>query len=209
MRTPGDPRRPGYLAEKWLSLRAGLRVPVVLESFLEGLLTEEERAEVFPEVCESRDIAAVWARLRGISMVRATVDLGVEMHLLTDIDRQRLLRQAGEPSVQLSTPRPAWNRATGELCLGSELIKRVRRLKVASNVIRVLEAFQEEGWPRHIDDPLPPRRGMQQTPQQRLHETVKSLNSGLSTIRFRADGSGRGVVWAYRGISPPSPRTGH
>jgi hypothetical protein len=80
-----------------------------------------------------------------------------------------------------------------ELRLG-ELV--VKQFKVpAANQERVLAAFQEEGWPRRIDDPLPPSPDLD--PKRRLHETISSLNRNLLRpwIRFHGDGTGQGVRW--------------
>ena len=57
-------------------------------------------------------------------------------------------------------------------------------------MIPVLNAFEERGWPRRIDDPLPGS-----SDPQRLRETIGSMNEGLAGIYFRADGFGRGVLW--------------
>ncbi|MBU4270582.1 MAG: hypothetical protein KKE86_16925 [Planctomycetes bacterium] len=85
---------------------------------------------------------------------------------------------------------PAWNKDRCELTYCGTIIKRVKSASIAKNVVRVLDAFQEDGWPDRIDDPLDPSKN-----QQRLHETIKRLNDNLETIRFRADGTGQGIVW--------------
>jgi hypothetical protein len=88
--------------------------------------------------------------------------------------------------------KPDWDRATRTLCLGREIIKRFQRVASAQQLI--LEAFEEEGWPQHIDDPLPPRPGVK--PAHRLHHAINNLNRGLAPlIRFRGDGLGRGIRW--------------
>lgn len=95
----------------------------------------------------------------------------------------------GKPSIE-SGPKPRWNPDTGELTFRNEVVKRVSRLKMATNVVTVLGAFQESDWPPRIDDPL--TGGKNPT---RLHDTVKSLNTGLVALHFRADGSGEGYRW--------------
>jgi hypothetical protein len=67
----------------------------------------------------------------------------------------------------------------------------------------ILEVFQEEHWPPRIDDPLPPKPGIE--PQRRLHDTINSLNRNQRhrLIRFFADGLGKGVRWA--GLTTESP----
>ena len=71
-----------------------------------------------------------------------------------------------------------------------KLIRRIRSVSVAKNAVRILDAFEEEGWPVRIDDPLSPSKN-----QQCLHATIRRLNDDLSAIRFHADGTGAGIVW--------------
>ena len=64
----------------------------------------------------------------------------------------------------------------------------------------ILAAFEEEGWPRRIDDPLPPVAGKDSV--ERLHQAVMGLNRGqiARLLEFRRDGTGEGVEWlAIRG----------
>ena len=55
---------------------------------------------------------------------------------------------------QTVAARPRWIAEARELWLGDRLVKRFRRSATAQEI--VLAAFEEEGWPRHIDDPLLP-----------------------------------------------------
>jgi hypothetical protein len=69
---------------------------------------------------------------------------------------------------------------------------------IASSVVKILDAFEEEGWPDHILDPLSPpqsQRTAQRADSLQLRDTVQSLNRGLTAIRFFADGTGTGVRW--------------
>src|SRR5690606_33281778 len=50
---------------------------------------------------------------------------------------------------------PCWHAETRELWIGDKLAKRFKRH--AENQEIILNAFQEEGWPARIDDPLPPQ----------------------------------------------------
>ena len=55
------------------------------------------------------------------------------------------------PAVEV---KPKWDRARQELRLGDAVVK---QFKVpAANQERILAAFEEDGWPVRIDDPLPP-----------------------------------------------------
>src|SRR5262249_33917365 len=59
----------------------------------------------------------------------------------------------------------------------------------------ILDAFQEEGWPSSIYDPLRPSPDIPSN--RRLHNAIRKLNRGLPTIRFHADGTGRSVLWRW------------
>jgi len=100
-------------------------------------------------------------------------------------------------AAQLDALVPKWDRDRQELKVGPAVIK---RFKVpAVNQEMVLAAFEEEGWPPRIDDPLPPHG--EQAPKRRLQETIKSLNRNQkrTLIRFLGDGSGQGVRWEFCG----------
>ncbi len=77
--------------------------------------------------------------------------------------------------------------------VGEHLVKQFR--VPSQNQEAVLNAFQEEGWPRFVDDPLTPLPNRQ--PKQRLRDTIKCLNLNQITraIRFRGDGTGQRVAW--------------
>lgn len=109
---------------------------------------------------------------------------------------------------------PAWNPTSRTLHLGGMLVK---EFKVpAGNQEIVLSAFEEEGWPPHIDDPLPPAPGLDA--KRRLHHTIQRLNQNQKSrlIHFFGNGNGRAVRWrpiyerkhdgVRSGDRPPSTR---
>jgi hypothetical protein len=79
------------------------------------------------------------------------------------------------------------------LWVGEAVVKRFR--VPASNQEVVLSVFEEEGWPKHIDDPLSPAPEMD--PKRRLHSTIHCLNRNQKRhlIHFRGDGHGTGLCW--------------
>jgi hypothetical protein len=91
-----------------------------------------------------------------------------------------------------------------ELRIGGALVK---AFKVpARNQELILDALEEEGWPRHLDDPLPPHEG--QDSKRRLHETIDRLNRNQINrlIRFRGNGNGRGILWEPIADRSPTDR---
>ena len=98
--------------------------------------------------------------------------------------------------VVIDNRAPKWVRDRRELRMGDLVVKHFT--VPAPNQEIVFEAFEEEGWPFRIYDPLPPHNGLD--PKRRLHETINKLNAHQihPLIRFRGDGTGRGVCWELR-----------
>jgi hypothetical protein len=88
---------------------------------------------------------------------------------------------------------PYWDGEDRTLYFGDQVVKEYRVL--SPNQETVLSAFQEEGWPHYIDDPLPPLGD--QNPKQRLRDTIRCLNDNQRNhlIRFRGDGTGERIRW--------------
>jgi hypothetical protein len=88
---------------------------------------------------------------------------------------------------------PFWDGERRELRLGNVLIKRYRQ--PAKNQETVLAAFQEDGWPAHVDNPLSGDADIDA--RDRLHDTVRKLNRQTNQLlHFSSDGNGQGVVWS-------------
>ncbi|MGE4002324.1 MAG: hypothetical protein AB7I48_19115, partial [Planctomycetaceae bacterium] len=88
---------------------------------------------------------------------------------------------AGEPysfpstatrSLESPRVRPVWDSIRHELLLDGRIVKRFKQH--SPNQEAVLTAFQEEGWPGGVLDPLTPIP--KQDPKQRLRDTIKNLN---------------------------------
>lgn len=103
-------------------------------------------------------------------------------------------RRAGRQGHRGQRLVPKWDRDRQELRVGRRLVKQFKL--PAANQERILAAFEEEGWPVHIDDPLPPHP--EQDSKRRLHDTINSLNRNqrCPLIRFQGDGTGQGVRWS-------------
>ncbi|MCG8451175.1 MAG: hypothetical protein MI725_16525 [Pirellulales bacterium] len=101
-----------------------------------------------------------------------------------------------DPANSIPTLTPHWDPLQKQLTFASQVVKRFRC--PAPNQETVLTVFQEEQWCRRIDDPLPPAPG--QDCRRRLSDTIKYLNRKQvnALIRFRGDGTGKGVLWELR-----------
>jgi hypothetical protein len=111
---------------------------------------------------------------------------------LHDVSISRSIESDSERVHSFVDPlRPRWDPDRQELLLGRQVVK---QFKVpAPNQEVVLSAFEEEGWPSRIDDPIPPHHEID--PKRRLHDTIYSLNHCQKTalLRFLGDGSGKGI----------------
>jgi hypothetical protein len=110
----------------------------------------------------------------------------------------RALGGPGQSTASLPRPAiwseiPRWDADCHELRWAAKLVKRFR--EPALNQELILAAFEEEGWPPHMDDPLPNNSNYDS--KQRLHDTIKRLNRHQINrlIQFRGDGSGCGIIW--------------
>jgi hypothetical protein len=94
--------------------------------------------------------------------------------------------------------KPRWDRVTRELWFAGAVVLRFRR--GARNQQRALDAFEEQGWPPAIGDPLPRQRRVKA--RERLRDTVRHLNARLEgeALHFRADAEGQAVFWSFSGI---------
>jgi hypothetical protein len=90
---------------------------------------------------------------------------------------------------------PVWDGERRTLRVGRDIVKVFR--VPASNQELILQTFEELGWPRYIDDPLPPAHGLD--PKRRLHDAINCLNRNQRKplIKFRGDGSGQRVGWNH------------
>jgi hypothetical protein len=117
---------------------------------------------------------------RGIDVARNTCDVGLDA------------------VAMCATPK--WNGEVHELLFRGLVVKKFKA--PAKNQEAILAAFEEEGWPSHIDDPIPP--DPEKDSPQRLHDAVKGLNRHQVNrlLCFHGDGRGEGVIWEP--LTPPN-----
>jgi hypothetical protein len=114
--------------------------------------------------------------------------------VLTEIGKHFSLAQAASASnSHLAKDRPSWDAVRRELRLGKIVLKRFKQ--PAPNQQIILDAFEEEGWPPLIDDPLPPHAD--QDAKRRLHSTIDNLNRAHERrlVQFHGGGNGQSVGW--------------
>jgi hypothetical protein len=102
---------------------------------------------------------------------------------------------------------PHWDAPVRMLSFRGFLVKRFTSPAPVQELI--LTAFQEDQWPRHLDDPLP-RDNPDADPRLRLRDAVTALNRHQhhKLLRFHSDGNGEGLWWepipAEADTAPPT-----
>jgi len=150
------------------------------------------------EVTQPDDLVRKFAPARNTAFTKETccllTDSGLFFAGVADAS-PRLLRLADRSAAMPpeAAAAPRWDERDRILYLGEQCVKRYGRPSPNQEIILV--TFEEEGWPRHIDDPLPPSGDI--VPKSRLHDTIKWLNRGQENrlMNFMGDGSGEGVYW--------------
>ena len=100
-----------------------------------------------------------------------------------------------------SKPTPSWDSDQRVFRVGDSIVKHY--CVPASNQELVLSVFEEQGWPKHIDDPLSPVPDID--PKRRLHSTIHCLNRNqkCQLVHFHGNGHGTGIWWEF---IPPMTR---
>jgi hypothetical protein len=124
-------------------------------------------------------------------------------------DRAEAALQPGSSAINATRLRidvPHWDRRSRVLRVGDKVAKHLNR--PAKSQVIILDAFEEEGWPQSIYDPLPPAAGI--ATKRRLHNAINRLNNGLlPVIRFHGNGDGQAICWDLLQPSvPTSPQHG-
>ena len=130
----------------------------------------------------------------GLRMIEENELVLAESHGKLSFDPPPIIGTVNESTVQ-TDQLPIWDDQRHELRVGKVVVKRFKWR--ASNQEAILTAFQEEGWPARIDDPLPP--APETDPKRRLSDAIKCLNRKQQNpiLRFTGDGTGEGVLWEF------------
>ncbi|MDA1013587.1 MAG: hypothetical protein O3A00_03930 [Planctomycetota bacterium] len=102
----------------------------------------------------------------------------------------------GVPNAVIALRRiPAWDVRRRVLEVDGQVVKSFRVPAIHQEMI--LSAFEEEGWPRCIFDPIPRNRGV--AAERRLSNAISRLNGKqiASLIRFSVNGNGTGFAWRW------------
>jgi hypothetical protein len=163
---------------------------------------KERRFEAVDNLAWNSQSCFILSR-RGVLFARAVLQLTGR----SSASSEETTEGSGGPQETSGSMAPMWDAKRRELRLARKLVKRFR--VPAPNQETILAAFQEEGWPNCIDDPLPPKGDL--SPQRRLHDTIKSLNrkhrQKPAMIHFLGNGTGKNIVWELRIVTrEPSNR---
>ena len=71
-------------------------------------------------------------------------------------------------------------------------MRKVPKPARSRNIVRILDTFEDDGWPQEIDDPLTSGGS-----DERRRRTVETLNKKMLKpwMRFECNGDGTGFIW--------------
>lgn len=164
------------------------------------LLTPEERNRLGGNPAEAwRRFGAIgmWTEARGASPEQAVLDMALGIGHMSLANYDWLRRELGissGPAAPAATPLdvPSWDSASRELRFSGQTIRKVRVMREPSNVQRLLDAFEAQGWPPRIDNPLPG------ADEDQLHQALQQLKTKLSGITFSSQQGGKAVCWSAK-----------
>lgn len=131
--------------------------------------------------------AGMWAAVREVSRDQAIVEIAYALDWVATETSNELLSALG--GTQASVSKPRWLKDKRELWFEGKIVRRIRSSR-ATNVIKILNAFEECNWPTQIDDPI--TTGGDSSQRRRA---IESLNDGLKLIRFSCAGDGLSFRW--------------
>ncbi len=137
-------------------------------------------------------VIGMWRAARGGDADHALLDAARALGFLTDEYHDRLSRVCFGSGTKQQPDKPHWNKEARQLTFRGVLVREVKRPGQAANIVAILDAFEEAGWPPRIDDP----RARDSSDETRRRD-IENLNKLLleQVMRFACDGTGTGFQW--------------
>jgi hypothetical protein len=161
------------------------------------VLTEKERRKC------GGSLAAAWTAdtgltvgmyctARGTTADRGLVEVAHALGFLNHRMREDLLDALAEQHAERDPEKPHWDKQARELRFRGAVVRRVPKPALSRNVVRILDEFEDFGWPPRIEDPFG-----EGGKDDRRRRAVETLNNGMlkQSMWFECDGDGTGFIW--------------
>lgn len=169
-----------------VEIETHLRQRHARENFVRDLLDPDEYKQVEARFEAGEHITSLWMSLRSVTQAQAYAELGRRLLALPNDRALSLLRACGEEPPEPSPrafSKPNWDKVARVLTLDGMIC---RQFKCgATRIFQILDAFQEQNWPRRIEGVL--------DDFETRHSAIGTLNKGCRFIRFR--GADNGIIW--------------
>ena len=169
------------------------------------VLTEDDRRQLgddYQASFQKLGTIDMWRALKSGTLIKATLDVAFEIGFLTDRSYRWLLRETENEGQHVErTPgqtiaRPTWDRDTGTLSWGADVVGKFRIQREASQTEQILNAFQAADWAVRVENPLANLLRVQ------VAQALRYLNGEQSVIRFHAQESSRYLRWERTTADP-------
>ena len=134
----------------------------------------------------------MYCTARGTTADRGLVEVAHALGFLNDRLRDDLLDALGEQPAERDPEKPHWDKQARELRFRSVVVRKVPKPASAGNIVRILDEFEDFGWPPRIEDPFG-----EGGKDDRRRRAVETLNNGMlkKSMWFECDGDGTGFIW--------------
>ena len=154
-----EPPVPDWVREELEKAYRRVQNLTAAQRLWERVLNEKERRKC------GGSLAAAWTAdmgltvgmyctARGTTADRGLVEVAHALGFLNDRLRDDLLDALGEQSAERDPEKPHWDKQARELRFRGVVVRKVPKPASAKNVVRILDEFEDLGWPTRIDDPL-------------------------------------------------------
>lgn len=195
----GEPKRnvPDWVRDELQKAYGRVQNLTAAERLWNRVFTDDDRRKCGGNLAKAWTPATgltvgLYCTARGTTADRALVEVAHALNFLNDRLRDDLLAALGERSAERDPEKPHWDKPARELRFRGAVVRKVPKLARSRNIVRILDTFEDDGWPQEIDDPLTSGGS-----DERRRRTVETLNKMMlkTWMWFECNGDGTGFIW--------------
>lgn len=155
-----------------------------------GIRNSEEKSDVeLDTVFKQFQAIGMFMKTRRINNPYiAAIKIAEEIELITPKTAEKLLIALEEKTKKTAMDKPSWDRLNSCLMFRHEEIRSIQTRNKPTNPVVLLEIFEKDNWPQQIESPP-------EWDNEKIRETLRTLNSGLKIINFERRNGSRTIQW--------------
>lgn len=186
---------PAWAQDAWTEAFGRVENTLAAKALWNRVFTDADRRKCGGDLATAwakGNTSGLWCNARGTSPNRAVVDVAYALNFLNAQTRDSLLEALGGEHSERDPEKPHWDRRAGELRFRGVVVREVPKVSRSHNIVPILDAFEEDGWPPEIDDPLTSGGS-----DDRRRRAIETLNNRMlkQWMWFECNGDGTGFRW--------------